>query len=175
MYICAMKYFLFAISLIFLVNRSMTWSLGTSSRWSTAALRRGDAKMLRSTKNGDMLYLSNRMDIKIGLPTRDHDLAAKFLRTRKNCWMQLGNMACISWWTKRKKYTLMFPPIGIPGIDTLSTRVEVTFQQADGKVSLRSNDWSIRGKTSYITRFKFYGDVSDRDYGRIINQGASRH
>ena len=31
-------------------------------------------------------------------------------------------------------------------------KVEVTFQQADGKVSLRSNDWSIRGKNGVILR-----------------------
>merc|ERR1711871_1777450 len=83
----------------------------------------------------------------------DHDLAAKFLEDEKkllDATWEHGMYKLVD--KKEKKYTLIFPPIGIPGIDTLSTRVEVTFQQSDGKVSLRSNDWSIRGKNGVILR-----------------------
>lgn len=116
------------------------------------APRSGDATLYGS-KNGDMLYLSNRMDIKIGLPTRDHDLAAKFIEDEKkllDATWERGMYKVVD--KKEKRYTLMFPPIGIPGIDTLSTSVEVEFTQSDGKIILRSNDWSIRGKNGVILR-----------------------
>lgn len=129
-----------------------SWGL-RGFRSSRNASPRGHMAVLSASRNGDMLYLSNRMDIKIGLPTRDHDLAAKFIEDEKkllDATWERGMYKVVD--KKQKKYTLMFPPIGIPGIDTLFTSVEVEFMQTDGKIILRSNDWSIRGKNGVILR-----------------------
>ena len=155
--VLTMSYFLWTLALLLIANRAMTWSLTwsfmTSPRGRSDGASRGDIVMKKSGMTGDKLYLSNRMDIKIGLPTRDHDLAAKFIEDEKkllDATWERGMYKVVD--QKEKKYTLLFPPIGIPGIDTLSTSVEVEFQQTGGKISLRSNDWSIRGKNGVILR-----------------------
>ena len=40
----------------------------------------------------------------------------------------------------------------MPGIDTLSTSVQVTFEKEDGKIIMKSGDWTIRGKNGSILK-----------------------
>ncbi len=115
------------------------------------------APHLEAKKGGgddsDMLYLSNRMEIRIGLPTKDHTLAARFIEDEKkllDATWEKGMYRVTS--QKDKMYTLMFPPIIVPGVDTLSTSVQVNFEIEDGKIIMKSSDWSIRGKNGAILK-----------------------
>ena len=104
-------------------------------------------------ERSDMLYLQNRMDIRISLPTKDHSLASRFIEDEKkllDATWEKGMYKVVN--QKDKSYTLMFPPIVVPGVDTLSTSVNVKFTIEDGKIIMRSNDWSIRGKNGAILK-----------------------
>jgi hypothetical protein len=101
-----------------------------------------------------MLNLANKMNIRIALPTRDHELAATFIGDEKKLLDATWERGMYKVRDQRtKKYTLMFPPIVIPGVDTISTSVDVEFiNSGDGKICLKSTDWSIRGKSGAILR-----------------------
>lgn len=146
----------------------------------------GEIIPLSAEKNGkgdksDKLYLSNRMEIRIGLPTKNHGLAAKFIEDEKkllDATWEKGMYKVTN--QKEKVYTLLFPPIVVPGVDTLSTSVQVNFEIQSGKIIMKSGDWSIRGKSGSILkdsnfmqtfRVEITGELSIRE-SQVIKASA---
>eukprot|EP01031_Cornospumella_fuschlensis_P037112 gene37112-45048_t len=94
----------------------------------------------------DKLSFGNKMDIRVRLPTRDAVLAENFLQ-QPHLIVEAAYDA--SQYVKRNNtsYLIQFAQIPIPGVDTVSPEVEVSFvyQPAARRVVMQSQSWTLKG------------------------------
>lgn len=117
--------------------------------------QRGSSHLQASTDDYDdkMLSFSSKMDITMELPTTNHSLAGAFLENERKIldetWSR-SNYVLLD--RDKKKYRLTFPPIVLPGVDTILTTIDVRFEYQDGKITLISDNWTLKGKSGAILK-----------------------
>ena len=121
-----------------------------------------------------MMSFGSKMALKVPLPTRDEDLACAFLRNKdgiiqatweKGRFERLGGST----------YLLKFASLPIPGVDTISPEIEVdfTYIEEDRTITMKSGNWTLKGKTGTIKDSRFMKTFNIELDGMISLVGAS--
>lgn len=105
------------------------------------------------SNSGDnsIMTFGRRMEVDVLLPTRDQRLASAFLQKPEYIIQSTFEQDKFQQLTD-EKYLIKFLAIPIPGLDVVTPEIELDFVSEQGKVSMRSNGWTLRGQSGDVLK-----------------------